>query len=932
MKEKLLGPMRKGLTMFVLGIFMSVPLYGQTGPTAAEVASQMTIGWNHGNSMEVPGDETAWGNPAATQQLIDGVKAAGFNTVRLPCAWDSYANQSTYEIDQAWLARVKEVVDYCYNNDMYVVLNSHWDGGWLEEHPFYANQADVNAKQEAYWTQIANYFSGYDEHLLFAGTNEVRADYADPTSEYIEVQESYNQVFIDAVRATGGKNLDRILIVQTYNTNAWHGLNYFTEPNDTVNDRLFVEIHHYDPYDFTLNATGCTQWDTGSCSWAGASYVEDLFSQIEQRWVNNGIPVIIGEFGASKREGDAQHTAERLEYLEFTVDAAKRHGMIPIYWDNGYAPQFALFDRSNGGAIDQASIDALMAGIGGSNPDINYNLNITVNGSGGVTTNPSGNTHVSGTNITLTATPDAGWLFNGWNGDVVNSSNPLTINITDNVNVSANFIEVNAGGSGSILREYWSNITGTGISDLTGNTNYPNNPSGSDQITTFEGPINWANNYGSRIRGYVHPPVSGSYTFWISGDDNTDLYLSTNDNKANAERVAYVSGWTSSQQWDKFTTQAVTVNLVSGQKYYIEVLHKEGTGGDNVAVAWQGPGISQSVIDGVYLSPFVDTGGTTQYTLNSSTNGSGIINLSPTGNTFDEGSTVTISAIPASGWQFSGWSGDLSDSSNPTSITMNANKSVVASFIESQSTQYTLSINVNGTGSVSLNPTGGVYDQGTVVTITANTTTGNQFDGWSGDLSGNSSPSTITMNSNKSVTASFSETSLGDGCDNPASVSLPYSYDGSGEYCWEITGNISYVNSWGADLVEINGVDYTNTWSNNLPAKQQGKYNVHFIGSADWSHFEASKAANGRFIIGADPIELSLTVYPNPFTSSFQIELTGSEEVLSIEIYKISGQLETVITPTNRQSITIGDNLKSGMYLMKIIKDTGVKSVTLVKE
>ncbi|HEY8959309.1 T9SS type A sorting domain-containing protein, partial [Chitinophaga sp.] len=157
---------------------------------------------------------------------------------------------------------------------------------------------------------------------------------------------------------------------------------------------------------------------------------------------------------------------------------------------------------------------------------------------------------------------------------------------------------------GSILRESWTGISGATISSLTSNSNYPNNPTGRDQLSSLEGPTNWAENYGTRIRGYLHPTTSGSYTFWVAGDDNTELYLSTNDNPANRSRIAYVDGWTNSREWNKYgTQQSAAVNLTAGQKYYIEVLHKEGTGGDNVAVSWQGPGISQQVIAGNYLSP-----------------------------------------------------------------------------------------------------------------------------------------------------------------------------------------------------------------------------------------------------------------------------------------------------------------------------------------
>jgi len=185
--------------------------------------------------------------------------------------------------------------------------------------------------------------------------------------------------------------------------------------------------------------------------------------------------------------------------------------------------------------------------------------------------------------------------------------------------------------TGSILREYWTGISGNTINSLTSNTNYPNNPTGSGKITSLEGPTNWADNYGARIRGYIHPTVSGSYTFWVAGDDNADLYLSTDDNPTHATRIAYVNGWTNSREWGKYSTQqSATINLVAGQKYYIEVLHKEATGGDNVAVAWQGPGITQQVIAGSYLSSYVP--GTTVVRARGTTGGE-TIDLRINGNT-----------------------------------------------------------------------------------------------------------------------------------------------------------------------------------------------------------------------------------------------------------------------------------------------------------
>ena len=158
-------------------------------------------------------------------------------------------------------------------------------------------------------------------------------------------------------------------------------------------------------------------------------------------------------------------------------------------------------------------------------------------------------------------------------------------------------------GMGKILRQWWTGISGSLVSDLTSNPNYPDNPTGSEKINYLLGSFNWGNSYGTRIRGYLHPPTDGSYTFWIASDECSELWLSTDGNPANASKIAYVSGSTLLYEWSKYPSQQSTpIYLNAGQKYYIEVLHKENTDSDNVEVAWQGPGFSQEVIPGIYLS------------------------------------------------------------------------------------------------------------------------------------------------------------------------------------------------------------------------------------------------------------------------------------------------------------------------------------------
>lgn len=449
------APFRRAALLWAALFFLPLAAWSQTLPTATQVAGQMRLGWNLGNTLEAQCGETAWGNPMASQQLIDAVRAAGFNTIRIPAAWDCHANQSTMTIDAAWMARVKTVVDYAYNQGMYVILNIHWDGGWLQDHPTFPFQQAVNQKQQAFWTQIATTFRTYNERMMFAGTNEVHADFGTPTSEHITVQQSYNQTFVNAVRATGGNNASRTLVVQTYNTNAWHGLNFFSPPTDTIANRLIVEFHHYDPYDFTLNPSGsCLFWGApfpsqGACTWAQEAYHDDLFARIRMKWVDVGVPVILGEYGVATRPNLS--LPARQYWLEYVNRVSATNGIKTFYWDNGVQPSqtngFALFDRNSGAITDQGALDAIKRGAGVTNPGT---LALTVTkagaGSGTVTSSPAGincgnicsANYASGTSVTLTAAAASGSTFGGWSGACTGTST-CTVSMTAASNVTATF-------------------------------------------------------------------------------------------------------------------------------------------------------------------------------------------------------------------------------------------------------------------------------------------------------------------------------------------------------------------------------------------------------------------------------------------------------------------------------------------------------------
>lgn len=350
------------------------------GSTAAELASKMKLGWNIGNTLEASGSETAWGNPKVTKELIDLVKKSGFNAIRIPCSWNQYANSTTAQISATWLARVKEVVQYCVDNDMYVIVNIHWDGGWLEENCTAAKKEANNAKQKAFWEQIATNLRGFDEHLLFASANEPHVD--DATE--MAVLNSYHQTFIDAVRSTGGKNAFRTLIVQGPATDIEKTNKLMaTMPTDKIANRMMAEVHFY-PYQFTLMNKDESwgkmfyYWGAGNHSttdternptWGEEAFIDEVFLSMKTQFVNKGIPVILGEFGAIRRDltGDALtlHLKSRAAFYTYVVKKAKANGMIPFYWDAGNlgVNTMSLFDRSTNTVYDQQALDGLLDGL-----------------------------------------------------------------------------------------------------------------------------------------------------------------------------------------------------------------------------------------------------------------------------------------------------------------------------------------------------------------------------------------------------------------------------------------------------------------------------------------------------------------------------------------------------------------------------------------
>jgi endoglucanase len=349
---------------------------------AMQIASKIKMGINIGNTLEAIGGETNWGNPAISAAYMKLIKDSGFDAVRLPVAWDQYSNQETAEISADWLNRVKQVVQYAVDNELYVIVNIHWDGGWLDENINADMQAATNAKQKAFWEQIATHLRDFDEHLLFASANEPPIEEGD--TEGMAILDSYHQTFVDTVRATGGKNAYRVLVVQGPSTNIETTYDLWEQmPNDSVVGRQMAEIHFYGPFNFGLMEEDADwglmsyYWGEGfhsttdterNATWGEEDWVDQQFDLMKTKFVDQGIPVVMGEYGAILRDnlsGDslALHRASRAYFHLYVTERANSSGILPFVWEIGYSP-FPLFDRATPAVADHQLLDALLMGAG----------------------------------------------------------------------------------------------------------------------------------------------------------------------------------------------------------------------------------------------------------------------------------------------------------------------------------------------------------------------------------------------------------------------------------------------------------------------------------------------------------------------------------------------------------------------------------------
>ena len=327
------------------------PGTGEENNATARTA-ELGLGWNMGNHMDAfyngVANETCWGNPLATQATFNGVKAAGFTSVRIPVTWLGHIGEAPeYKIEDAWMNRVYEIVGYAEKAGLNVILNTHHDedhgeGHWQNLAKAVNSETDnILIKDEiaAVWTQIAYKFKDKGEFLMFESFNELiygnEWSSSSNTEKRCGIINEWNQVFVDAVRATGGNNATRWLGVPGYAASPSY-LKYVVVPDDPAN-KTMLAFHCYDPYDYTIGDKQTPDWGhTGTSFPKGEEQIKNLFAGIYSTYIAKNIPVYMGEFGCSMRDkNNAQTWAYYLYYLEYVVKAAKTYHISAFLWDNG---------------------------------------------------------------------------------------------------------------------------------------------------------------------------------------------------------------------------------------------------------------------------------------------------------------------------------------------------------------------------------------------------------------------------------------------------------------------------------------------------------------------------------------------------------------------------------------------------------------------
>lgn len=314
----------------------------------------MGAAWNLGNSLDANSSsglsaETSWSNPKTTKQMIEAVHDAGFNTVRIPVSWGTHVD-GNYTIESDWLARVKEVVDYAYNDGMYVIINIHHDTTTDSSRGYYPDEAHKSSSKKyvkTIWEQVADEFKNYDEHLIFETLNEPRltgswlewqsaAWSSDPELlSSVSIINELNQTAVDAIRSKGGKNKTRYIMAPGYSASPDSALHStYKLPSDPVSSnkhKILVSVHAYRPYDLCLGSgSDITSAQATQFTNSGKNELNDMFNNLNNTFLSKGIGVVIGEMGISNKNNNDARTAWASHYYGLS----KKYSIPCALWDN----------------------------------------------------------------------------------------------------------------------------------------------------------------------------------------------------------------------------------------------------------------------------------------------------------------------------------------------------------------------------------------------------------------------------------------------------------------------------------------------------------------------------------------------------------------------------------------------------------------------
>ena len=326
--------------------------------SSEELVLKMETGWNLGNTLDANAStdlssETSWGQPQTTKEMIDGIAAAGFKTIRIPVSWSNHLEAKNRIIDPKWMKRVKEIVDWAIEDGLFVIINIHHDNysspsGISYGDGFYPNMVCWNESMlfiKSVWSQISKTFNNdYDEHLIFEVMNEPRlrghahewwvSAGCNDCKYGVQVLNKLNQLAVDTIRSSGGNNEKRFIMIPGIAASPHSVLDSaeFKMPDDNLShgkkQRLILSVHMYTPYSFAMEAPGDLTFEKKH-----KSEIDGTFTDLNEKYIQKGIPVVIGEYGATNKN----NLEERVKWFSYFISQSRRYGMCSILWDNGDA-------------------------------------------------------------------------------------------------------------------------------------------------------------------------------------------------------------------------------------------------------------------------------------------------------------------------------------------------------------------------------------------------------------------------------------------------------------------------------------------------------------------------------------------------------------------------------------------------------------------